>query len=262
MRIIDIHAHVFPENIVRKVIDTLQDFYGFKWQGLGTLPDYLRCMDEAGIARSVIFSAATKPEQVRSINDYIAGQVSQYPDKLAGFGTLHPDYEMPEEELERISDLGLKGIKIHPDFQQLQIDSPEMIKLFRKIGKKMPVLIHAGDGRFQFSNPDRIARLHRTVPELQIIAAHMGGWSEWEMAWKYLIGKEEVYLDISSTIGHVPAEQVRDMVRTHGADKVLFASDYPAVTPKQTIQDVLSLNLSSAEYEMIFYKNAERLLGL
>ncbi len=262
MKKIDFHAHVFPENIVRKVIDTLQDFYGFKWQGQGTLPDYLRCMEAAQISRSVIFSAATKPEQVRNINDYIAGLVRQYPEKFIGFATIHPACESLDEELARIRMLGLKGIKIHPDFQQLQVDSPEMITLFRKIGNDLPVLIHAGDGRFQFSNPCRIANLHRLVPELTVIAAHMGGWSEWDNAWESIIGKEDVYLDISSTIGHVPAEEVRHMVLAHGAEKILFASDYPAVTPAQTVQDVLSLGLTSEEKELIFYKNAERLLAL
>ncbi len=262
MKIIDFHAHVFPDNIVRKVIDTLQDFYGFKWQGQGTLPDYLHCMEAAQISRGVIFSAATKPEQVRNINDYIAGLVRLYPDKLIGFATIHPDCGYIEEELVRIRELGLKGIKIHPDFQQLQVDSPEMITLFRKIGNDLPVLIHAGDGRFHFSNPCRIANLHRLVPELTIIAAHMGGWSEWDKAWESVIGKTDVYLDISSTIGHVPAEEVRRMVQTHGAEKILFASDYPAVTPEQTVQDVLSLGLTDAENELIFHKNAERLLAL
>ncbi len=263
MKIIDFHVHVFPEDIVRKVIDTLQGFYGAKWQGAGVLPDYLAQMESAGIGTGVIFSAATKPEQVRSINDYIANLVRRYPEKLTGFGTLLPGAGGMEAELERIQELGLKGIKFHPDFQQVPADSADMVKLCRLAAERnLPVLLHAGDRRYDFSRPARIVNLHRLVPELTLVAAHLGGWGEWENAEEYLIGKErDIYLDISSTMNFLPPEKVRQFVRAHGADKILFASDYPAVTPGQTVKDLLELGLTDEENELIFYKNAERILA-
>lgn len=256
MKYIDVHAHVFPDHIVHKVIDTLQDFYGYKWQGLGTPGDLLISMDDAAVGRSIIFSAATKPEQVQSINDYIASLVRAYPERFTGFGTLHPDFPDIPAEMERIRSLGLKGLKFHPDFQQIRIDAPEMNVIYEAAGT-MPILFHVGDRRFDYSSPRRVVSLLERFPGINIAAAHMGGYSEWENAWKYLIGRKDVYLDISSTIGLIPAEEVRRMVDAHGADRVLFASDYPSVNQTQAIADVMSLGLDDEALELIFWKNAE-----
>lgn len=262
MKYIDTHAHVFPDHIVEKVIGSLQDFYGYTWQGKGIVSDLLDSMDEAGITRSVIFSAATKPEQVESIHDYIHSVLTAFPGKFIGFGSMHPAYRNVKDELKRMGELGLKGLKFHPDFQQFQIDQKEMSAIYEAVGPDMPILFHVGDKRFQNSNPKRLAKvLDSFHGGLTVIAAHMGGFSEWESAWECIIGRRDVYVDVSSTIGHISAEETAKMVRAHGADRVLFASDYPAVRQKQAVADVLSMNLSNEENELIFYKNAERLFG-
>lgn len=261
MKYIDAHAHVFPDHIVEKVIGALQDFYGYKWQGKGIVSDLLESMEEAQITRSVIFSAATKPEQVESIHDYIHSVLNAFPGKFIGFGSMHPAYSNVKNELKRMRSLGLKGLKFHPDFQQFRIDQKEMFAIYEAAGPEIPILFHVGDKRFQNSNPERLAKVLDSIPGLTVIAAHMGGFSEWESAWECIIGRRDVYVDISSTIGHISPEETAKMVRAHGADRVLFASDYPAVRQKQAIADVLSLNLSNEENELIFYRNAERIFG-
>lgn len=262
MKYIDIHAHVFPDHIVEKVIDALQDFYGFKWQGKGIVSDLLKSMEDAQISRSVIFSAATKAEQVESIHNYIHSILEAFPGKFIGFGSMHPAYKNFKDEFKRMRELGLQGIKFHPDFQQFAIDQKEMMPIYEAIGPDMPILFHVGDKRFRNSNPAQLAKMLDSISGLTVIAAHMGGYSQWDEAWEKIIGRKDVYVDISSTIGHIRPEETAKMVRAHGADRVLFASDYPAVSQKQAIADVLSLNLSPEENELIFHKNAERLFHL
>ena len=261
MRYFDTHAHVFPDHIVGKVIDVLQDFYGFKWQGKGVVDDLLFRMDEAGVQRAVIFSAATKAEQVQAVNNYVAGVVAQHPDRFTGLGSIHPDYPDYEAELARIKALGLRGLKFHPDFQQIRIDQEEVVNICRAAGPDFPILFHVGDKRFDFSSPARMAHLLELVPEMTAVAAHMGGYSEWENAWKYLVGKN-IYFDISSTLHLLEPQEVKKIIAAHGADRVLWASDYPAATQKQAIDDVMKLDLTTDEQKMIFHRNAERIFGV
>lgn len=175
---------------------------------------------------------------------------------------MHPAYKNFKDEFKRMRELGLQGIKFHPDFQQFAIDQKEMMPIYEAIGPDMPILFHVGDKRFHNSNPAQLAKMLDSISGLTVIAAHMGGYSQWNEAWEKIIGRKDVYVDISSTIGHISPEETAKMVRAHGADRVLFASDYPAVSQKQAIADVLSLNLSPEENELIFHKNAERLFHL
>ena len=237
MQYFDTHAHVFPDHIVEKVIDTLQDFYQFKWQGKGIVSDLLARMDEAGVQRAVIFSAATKAEQVQAVNNYVAGVVAQYPDRFIGLGS------------------------IHPDFQQIRIDQQEVVNICRAAGPDFPILFHVGDKRFDFSSPCRMAHLLELVPEMTAIAAHMGGYSEWEDAWKYLVGKN-VYFDTSSTFSFLDPQEVKRIIAAHGVDRILWASDYPAATQKQAIADLMQLDLTPEDQEKIFHRNAEKLFGI
>ena len=116
MKYIDIHAHVFPENVASKVVNQLEEYYNLKWQGSGVFPDLARSIEEADIARTVIFSPATKPTQVTAINDYIVSLCRQN-ERFYGFGTIHPDFPDIEQEIDRFVSQGLRGLKIHPEFQ-------------------------------------------------------------------------------------------------------------------------------------------------
>ena len=113
-RIIDFHAHAFPEEIAQKAVNHIGNHYTIKMQGKGILPDLLQSADKSGIDYIVIHSTATKASQVKNVNDWVASHATE---RLIGFGTLHPDMTDCEEEIERIISLGLRGIKLHPDFQ-------------------------------------------------------------------------------------------------------------------------------------------------
>lgn len=261
MQYIDFHSHVFPEEIAGKIIHQLESYYGYPWNGTGLCEDLLASMKSGGVQKSVIFSCATKPEQVTKINNYLASFIHQYDQAFLPFGTMHPALTDFKLELKRMKQLGLRGIKIHPDFQQIAIDSPGMMRIYEEVGDTMPLLFHVGDRKTDYSAPSRLARVLDQMPYLRVIAAHFGGYGCWEEGQKHLIGRK-LWIDISSSIQEIGSKKARELVLEHGVERTLFASDYPAVRHDQAVRDAMSLGLSDEENEMIFHKNAEKLLGL
>ncbi len=260
MKYIDIHTHIFPEKIAAKAVAFLEEYYHHRWSGGGSPADLLTQLENANVDKALIFSCATKPEQVIPANDFLYAEKNAHPEKFIAFGTIHPDFPDIEKELSRIRTLGLKGIKIHPDFQQIYINEPKMFRIY-EAAQDLPLMIHMGDKKGDFSSPWRLAQVLDRMPQLKVIAAHFGGYSEWDDAMKHLVGRD-IFFDTSSTIWELPAENARGMVLAHGVDRFLFGSDYPAATPAQAISDVLKLGLSDADNEKIFHLNAERLLDL
>ncbi len=258
MKIIDFHAHIFPDKIAHLAVQNLETHYNLPWYGRGTLDDMRRETEESGFYRSVVFSTPTKPSQVVVNNDFL---LSIKDEKFIVFGSVHPDYEDAENEIDRIKNAGLKGFKFHPDFQRFDIDDPKALRLYEKIGSEYPIVLHTGDKVLKFSAPEKLARVLEKFPEHKFIAAHMGGYSVWDTEAKYLIGKN-VLFDTSSTMYAVTPEQMADMIHKHGADKVLFGTDYPALSTIDEANRVLALDLTDSEKEMIMHGNAEKLLGI
>ena len=91
--IIDIHTHVFPDNIAEKASHGIEAFYGIDVQNNGRLENLLKTADDAGVDKVVIHSPATTPHQVTSINNFIYECTQKYPDRVLGFMTMHPDFE-------------------------------------------------------------------------------------------------------------------------------------------------------------------------
>ena len=260
MEYFDIHAHIFPPHVAERVIAQLEGYYGFKWEGTGVYEDLISSMDAAGVQRCNIFSCATKPEQVETANTYLASLQAGFPDRIVCFGTMHPEYPEPAKELARLKALGLRGLKIHPDFQRFNIDDPAMIRIYELAGDSLPLLFHVGDPYQDYSAPKRLGRVLDLMPHLRVIAAHLGGYRAWEEGKRHLVGRENLWLDTSSTIGYLPPEEVKKIILTHGCDKVLWGSDYPARHHKGAVEDIKKLSLSQEQEELIFYRNAEKLL--
>lgn len=261
MKFLDVHAHVFPETIAQKAVEYLENYYECKWDGTGLEQDLVSSLVAAKVNKCVIFSSATKEAQVRNINNYIASLQNKYPHLFIGFGTMHRDFADYASELKRLRLLGLKGLKFHTDFQNFPLDDPKMMPIYEAAGEDLPMLFHVGDKKSPLSSPDKLKKVIKNFPKHKIIAAHMGGYCVWQEAWKYLIGTE-VYMDISSTIRYIGVTEAKKLVLAHGVEKVLFASDYPAVRHQDAIKDVLALDLGDEANEMIFYRNAEKLLNI
>ena len=258
--IIDFHAHIYPEKIAEKVIQNILAFYKIPMQGKGTVPDLLLNSRAKGsvIDRFVVFSVAATPDQVTSINTYIARIIREHPE-FWGFGTLHPDFPNPENEIERITKLGLKGVKLHPDMQQFNIDDPRMMDIYDILSGKLPVIFHTGDYRYSWSHPGRLARVLYNFPNLTAVAAHFGGWSVFDLALEYLKDRT-CYFDISSSLPYLGKKRAEELIRIYGAERILFGSDYPIWNPASCLDNFMKLWLTSREQELILSRNALAIL--
>lgn len=226
----------------------------------GTVSTLLALGRESGISAFVVHSAATIPEQVGPINDFIAETARLHPGSMIGFATVHPDYPSIGKEIERAISIGLKGIKIHPDFQKFRLDSPGAMEIYEAIEGRLPVLVHAGDHRSDYSKASRVLAVVKRFPKLDIVCAHFGGWSEWAEAVDKLAGSR-VMVDTSSSFYALAPGQARKLIDMYGVDSVLFGTDYPMWEPEQELEYLSRIELTAEERGKIMHGNAERLLG-
>ena len=260
MEIFDFHAHIYPEKIAHKAVQSVGHFYGIEMDCDGTARTLLEKGKRAGVSRFLVQSVATSPAQVCSINDFIAGECARHPE-LTGFGTLHPDMERPLEEIVRLQELGLKGVKFHPDTQKFNMDDDKLFPIYDALSQSgLPVLMHCGDYRYTCSHPQRLARVLDNFPRLTVVAAHFGGWSLWDLALEYLKDKN-CFVDCSSSIMFLGKVRSRELIKAYGAERVLYGTDFPMWDEKEEIGRVESLGLSMEELELIFSGNAKRVLG-
>ena len=264
-RIFDAHCHIYPESIAQKAVEGIDRFY----ERLpfhpydGTVGTLLRIGRGAGISHFVVHSVATAPRQISCINRFIASEVALSEGAFTGLGTLHPDSEQPEQDFRELVSLGLKGVKLHPDFQRFEADSDKAMRIYELCAEAgLPVLVHTGDHRFDYSNPDRIANVLRTFPKLKFIGAHFGGWSVWDEAVRKLSGFDNIRVDTSSTFYATGRSKGRELIRQWGADRVMFGADYPMWNPKPDIGCLLDMGLTEDEYRRIFWDNAADVFGL
>ena len=261
MNIWDIHAHVFPEKIVDKAVQSIGSFYGYPMETDGRVDTLLSDYRSCGIKKGVIHSVAVSPRQVESINRFIAETQSAHPEELLGFGTIHALCEDPEAVIAQVESLGLHGIKIHPDMQRFALDSPEAMRMFEALEGRLPVLIHTGDTRYAYSRPAQMQTVAKTFPGLTCICAHLGGWSEWEDAYRSLASCDNVWVDTSSSLYALSPRQSADIIRHYDRSRVLFGTDFPMWTPSEELGRFRMLPLSEEEQEAILWKNACALLG-
>lgn len=154
-----------------------------------------------------------------------------------------------------MQELGIRGIKIHPDFQQVPIDEPRTVPMYRAIAKAgLPVLFHMGDARYDYSTPERLTNLIRQVPDLIAIAAHFGGWQAWDRSYAHIL-PENVYYDTSSSLMFLGKERALDFLDKMGADRFLFGSDFPMWTPKTELERFLALGLDEKTRDRILFGN-------
>ena len=260
--VIDLHAHIFPDAIAEKASLSISKFYDIPVRQGGSVDALLKLGDEAGIDKFVVHSVATTPVQVGSVLKFISSAVKAHPDRFIGFGSLHPDMENAGDAVKQMMDAGLKGVKLHPDMQLFALDEDRAFRMFESFAGKLPLLVHAGDKRYQFSNPHRIARMMDKFPEMVVIAAHMGGFSEWDEAAEVLAGRNNLYVDTSSTMFMLNDEQMMKAIRTFGVEHVMFASDYPMWSPVKELQHVRNLGLTEEQLHRIEWGTAAEVFGL
>lgn len=268
--IIDMHTHAFPDRIYERTIQILEKniYYNSHQEyhavGSGNIAGLKASMSEGGIDCSLVLPIATAPKQTENINRF-AAEINGT-DGIYSFGSLHPSQEDIEGILEQIAYAGLRGIKLHPEYQQLYIDSPQAIRIFRKCEELgLYCILHAGADHGCpppiHCSPERLSHVLDYVSGDHIIAAHMGGWKMWEEAQRYIIGTP-ILIDTCFSLHLMPGKQAECMIRAHGADKVLLGSDWPWYSQEKSAELVKGLELSDDEKTLICGENARRILGL
>ena len=266
MRILDIHTHAWPDAVAPAAIASLQSKGTLTSYYDGTVDGLLGAMDASGVALSVLQPVATKPGQVRSINEWAASLLSgPAAGRVLPFGAMHPEVDDPAVEVAHLASLGLRGIKLHPEHQDFAPDEPRMATVYEAaIAHDMTVFFHAGADELHDTvrgTPASFATVLDAFPTMRVVLAHLGGFRVWNEVAEKLVGRD-VYLDTAYTLGHLPDSDFVEIVHAHGADKVLFGSDGPWTDAAAEIAWLRRLPLGDGVIEAILGCNAEHLLAL
>ena len=296
--IVDIHVHASPEKVAAKAMGTLEALYGAQAFSDGTIAELLAHMSASGVDQSVILPVSTAARQVISINTWISGLVEEYLSRpetesvawadnrapLIGFGTIHPQFEGHKDEIQRMKELGIRGVKFQPTFQEFYPDDERMFPIYEELIKAgLIILFHVGDeikhAPVVYSTPRRLARMldamkseidgcsyrsqaeHGSPGTVKIIAAHLGGYRMWDQVEDHLVGRD-LYFGTSYVFGHLDTDRALRIIRSHGIDRVLFGSDFPFASQRKDVESVLQLDLARSERQRILGGNAAKLLGL
>ena len=261
---IDFHTHAFPDAVAPRAMETLSYASGgLKPQTEGTVASLKEQLCKDGVDMAVVLSIATNTNQMQKVNDF-AITVNADP-MLFAFGSVHPDAPDALEELERIHDAGLKGVKFHPEYQNFYANDETVKPIYRKISQLgLITIFHAGhDLGFPppfHALPEHLLGAMKWL-DSPMIAAHWGGVQCDQQVLEKLCG-ENLYFDLSFGYGLIPRKQAQKIVEKHTPDRLLFGSDLPWHRPCWEQRLLNTLDLSTGDLEKIYYKNAQKLLGL
>ncbi len=262
--VIDIHTHAFPDHLAPRAMAQLQSETDEIQAVLdGTIGDLLRSMDRAGVEASVVASIATRPEQFEPI---LRWSVAIRSPRLLPFPSVHPAAPDAPAQIRRLADEGFRGLKLHPYYQQFTVDEPRLDPIYGAIADcGLVLLLHSGFDiafpRDRVADPARIWNVVQRFPELRVIAAHLGAWSDWEEVERHLLGRP-IYFDVSTCFDFMDREQAERLLQGHPADRLLFGSDSPWVDQQKTIADLRSFGLGREFETRVLGANAAKLLGL
>ena len=264
--IIDFHTHIYPQWVAAKILPAAKRKLKVEVPGTGSPQDLRGMMQAAGIAGSVLLPLAKGREDVSSLNNWILS-VSRENRELTAFGAIHPFMQNLEEELDRLAAWGVKGVKMMPLLQEVYPDDPRCGRLFEAlIERKMILVAHAGrdplDRPEVFGTPDRFARTIECYPDLQMVLAHLGGLRMWDDVRRHLLSAgKNVYFDTAYVSFYMGQEEMGELIRDIGPERVIFGSDYPWEEPGRAAEIVRGLELREAEEQAVLGKNAATLLG-
>lgn len=267
-KVFDIHTHTYPEPIAEKACISLGKFYDLPIQGTGTYAHLESQSAANNIGGYLLFSVATNAHQVPKVNTSIAALAElsrSHGFKSVGFAGMHQDYPDFEGEINRSVELGLRGVKIHPDIQGVDINDARLFPLYEILqSKNLPVYLHMGDGRpqYQFSRADKLVDVLNKFPRLEVVAAHLGGYLAWEASMELLAGREHVWYDTSSALWAMTTEYAETVIGKLGTENIMFGTDYPIVNTAEELARFFKIRLTEQQREDILWNNAIRFLHL
>ncbi len=233
--IIDAHAHIFPEKIATAATVNIGHFYDIPMNGCGLSKNLVESGDKIGVAKYLVCSTATTPQQTRHINEFIAGECKTH-SSFYGFGTTHPDSD----------DL-----------------SPKAFKIYEIIEGELPLMIHCGDNRYDYSDPVRIANICKNFPKLKLQAAHMGGYQQWDTAEEVLPRRfENLRIDISSSMPFMSPEKAAERIRAFGIENAFFGVDFPMWNHDDELERFLACGFSEEENRLVLSENFKNFYNL
>lgn len=262
---IDFHTHAYADKIAKRTIQALKETAKLPCITDGTVAGLISALDKNGIDKAVVLPIATKPTQHEVVNSWAKSIES---DRLIPFGSVHPFGDDAIEYLDKIKESGLKGIKLHPDYQGFEFDDKRVYPLYKKCAQLgLVVVIHAGfdpvSPKKVHATPKMIANVMESIPNLTLVAAHLGGMNLWESVYTELAGRfENLYLDTAFVSSFIEPELFEKIIKTHGAQRILLASDTPWENTKNEIEAIEKAALSDEEKSLIFSENAKRILKL
>ena len=263
--IIDFHVHAFPDALAAKALPLLSKCSG------GVKPNYDATISglESYLAKNnvdyaVVLNIATNPHQEKKVNDFAISLLEKK--NIIPFGSVHPDSPNALSELERLAKAGIRGIKLHPDYQHFFVDDEKMFPIYKKIAELGFITVfHAGVDigypKPVHCTPERLLRVLDLFDDAPVVAAHFGGWLLWDSVLEDLCGTQ-VYLDTAFSSGKMPPDYAKELIKAHGADKVLLGSDMPWSDTLDEVRFVQSLDLFAEDEEKILSNNAKRLLNI
>lgn len=262
--IIDFHTHIFPEKIAAATIAELEHKSGLTAAANGTLNGLLSSMEQANVDLSVIVPVVTAPRQFEGINRFAREINERYENRLLSFGGIHPDSEDYKGQLKELKSMGMKGIKLHPDYQGVCFDDIRYKRIVSFASElDMVVLVHAG---IDIGLPEPIrctpamsARVLKDTQAPKLVLAHLGGWKMWDEVEELLVGTD-AYFDTAFVHQFIDREQFGRIVKKHGSERILFATDSPWSDQKEAVAWLKACGFSEEEEANIFYKNAQKLL--
>lgn len=266
-KIADAHAHIYPDKIAGRALRQIAAFYHFddrmnQDERVGTRGYLLEASAGCGISVSLVSEAAHRPSLVPLLNDFIAESCALAGGRLLGLCTVHPGCEEIERILSDAQRRGLRGVKMHPDYQEFDMDDPACDPIYRFCQERhFPILIHCGDDRYDASSPRRLQNVIDRFPELPLTAAHLGGFRRWDESIRLRLGKYTMMDTSSSLFALSRAEAVR-FFETFGYERFLFGSDYPLFDPAEELERFRALNLPAAALKQLLYDNFARFYGL
>jgi uncharacterized protein len=262
MTIIDGHFHIWPDAIAKRALaNPSPEQQRF---GDGTEAGAIAAMDRAGIDRAVCLGVANTARHTDSANGFVA---SLDPARFIGFGTIHPDLSV-EENVSGLRARQLRGVKIHPLFQNFSLDDPRLLNILDALQGEFAAIVHVGEGGAKFGGeqctPLMLRDIARRFPRLSLIACHFGGYHLLDEAEESVVGLPgQVYLDTSwpPSLATIDPNRVRAIIERHGPDRIIYGSDWPMADPAAEVGAVEALGLADEHTKAILGENLARVIA-
>lgn len=259
------HAHVFPEEI----------------RPNGTVQKLIELMDDCGIDKAVAFAPFSDRFHEGGFegnpNDWLAKEIKGN-DRIVGFGTV--DFEKNlRDEVDRIAELGFKGIKMHPPYQEFVIDGEEAFKVYERAEELgLFISFHAGMHwhRLRDNRVILFDEVAWNFPKLKFSLEHIGGYHFFNEGLAVMCnnsrkGDDYVFAGWTTirdrygkSAWSLTDEQLETVILQTGEDRSIFGLDFPyckADDIKWDIERINRLNISEECKQKILGGTLEKLIG-